>query len=257
MFGEMSRREGVLPQHLPLRQTRILSCQDMVSSINRVLRNLASENQKAMGQGSMYDKLGLLNGQGWHRPNPWYTPSVPTMGGLPHPSAYSPAASAQPPPHHHHHHHHHLMPEKKIVFSISVSPTSISRRYPPFLWLEISTTSIVASIWQFRAFRKNCNSVVSNNQRCVTVATLQALRRRRKSKTGNHPHLIRIFFFTSPSISPSSLLGIKRRGRRGRAGLISTSEFVPGPQRGFPTDRKSRLRVRTDQRSKGEGNLSA
>ncbi|RUS89885.1 hypothetical protein EGW08_002326 [Elysia chlorotica] len=85
-----------------------------VSSINRVLRNLASENQKAMGQGSMYDKLGLLNGQGWHRPNPWYSPSVPPMGGLPHPSAYSPAASAQPPPHHHHHHHHHhLMAEKK------------------------------------------------------------------------------------------------------------------------------------------------
>ncbi|GFR73496.1 paired box protein Pax-6 [Elysia marginata] len=92
---------------------RLQAGASLVSSINRVLRNLASENQKAMGQGSMYDKLGLLNGQGWHRPNPWYTPSVPGMGGLPHPSAYSPAASAQPPPHHHHHHHHHLMPEKK------------------------------------------------------------------------------------------------------------------------------------------------
>jgi len=47
-----------------------------VSSINRVLRNLATENQKVMGQGSMYDKLGLLNGQAWARPNPWY----PNMG---------------------------------------------------------------------------------------------------------------------------------------------------------------------------------
>ncbi|KAK7099146.1 paired box protein Pax-6-like [Littorina saxatilis] len=63
-----------------------------VSSINRVLRNLASENQKVMGQGSMYDKLGLLNGQGWPRHNPWYSPAVP-MSGLAHPSAY-------PPPHH-------------------------------------------------------------------------------------------------------------------------------------------------------------
>lgn len=43
-----------------------------VSSINRVLRNLATENQKVIGQGSMYDKLGLLNGQAWARPSPWY-----------------------------------------------------------------------------------------------------------------------------------------------------------------------------------------
>lgn len=47
-----------------------------MSSINRVLRNLATENQKVIGQGSMYDKLGLLNGQAWARPNPWY----PNMG---------------------------------------------------------------------------------------------------------------------------------------------------------------------------------
>ncbi|KAK0053491.1 paired box protein Pax-6, partial [Biomphalaria pfeifferi] len=74
-----------------------------VSSINRVLRNLASENQKVLGQGSMYDKLGLLNGQGWHRPNPWYSPTVSAMGGLAHPSAYSPSQAAT----------HHLMQEKK------------------------------------------------------------------------------------------------------------------------------------------------
>ncbi|KAL8566882.1 hypothetical protein ACOMHN_008739 [Nucella lapillus] len=64
-----------------------------VSSINRVLRNLAAENQKVMGQGSMYDKLGLLNGQGWPRHNPWYSPSV-SMSGLAHPSAYPPAQAS-------------------------------------------------------------------------------------------------------------------------------------------------------------------
>ncbi|CAH1785260.1 unnamed protein product [Owenia fusiformis] len=53
-----------------------------VSSINRVLRNLASENQKVLGQGSMYDKLGLLNGQVWPRPNPWYSTPQATMPGL-------------------------------------------------------------------------------------------------------------------------------------------------------------------------------
>lgn len=62
-----------------------------VSSINRVLRNLATENQKGiMGQGSMYDKLGLLNGQAWARPNPWYTPNV-GMPGIGAPSYHQPA----------------------------------------------------------------------------------------------------------------------------------------------------------------------
>ncbi|BFZ15535.1 hypothetical protein BsWGS_18574 [Bradybaena similaris] len=59
-----------------------------VSSINRVLRNLVSEKQKIMGQGFMYDKLGLLNGQGWARPNPWYAPAVGGIGGLAHPAGY-------------------------------------------------------------------------------------------------------------------------------------------------------------------------
>eukprot|EP00105_Crassostrea_gigas_P016061 XP_011433289.1 PREDICTED: paired box protein Pax-6 isoform X2 [Crassostrea gigas] len=58
-----------------------------VSSINRVLRNLASENQKVMGQGAMYDKLGLLNGQNWPRTNPWYATNM-GVPGLP-PSAYT------------------------------------------------------------------------------------------------------------------------------------------------------------------------
>nr|BAM74251.1 Pax-6 variant form1 [Idiosepius paradoxus] len=60
-----------------------------VSSINRVLRNLAGENQKVLGQGTtMYDKLGLLNGQAWPRPNPWYAPNA-SMAGLSAPSSYT------------------------------------------------------------------------------------------------------------------------------------------------------------------------
>ncbi|XP_064634856.1 paired box protein Pax-6-like isoform X3 [Lineus longissimus] len=67
-----------------------------VSSINRVLRNLASENQKQLGQSSMYDKLGLLNGQAWPRPNPWYAPNThPAMTGL---TAHHPQYPPQPQP---------------------------------------------------------------------------------------------------------------------------------------------------------------
>ncbi|XP_041366425.1 paired box protein Pax-6-like isoform X2 [Gigantopelta aegis] len=81
-----------------------------VSSINRVLRNLSSENQKVMGQGTMYDKLGLLNGQGWPRANPWYTPSPVMHGGLGGPSAYSVHQGSSP-----------MIPEKKNKYNDSSS----------------------------------------------------------------------------------------------------------------------------------------
>lgn len=53
-----------------------------VSSINRVLRNLAAETHKAQLGQAMYDKFGLLNGQGWPpRPGgPWYSPSSAMHG---------------------------------------------------------------------------------------------------------------------------------------------------------------------------------
>lgn len=72
-----------------------------VSSINRVLRNLASESQKnQLNQTSMYDKLGLLNGQAWPRANPWYTPNAGMPGlGVPQ-SGYAPPPTASPPVNH-------------------------------------------------------------------------------------------------------------------------------------------------------------
>ncbi|XP_013409632.1 paired box protein Pax-6 isoform X3 [Lingula anatina] len=63
-----------------------------VSSINRVLRNLASENQKQLTQNTMYDKLGLNNGLAWPRPNPWYAP----QHTLSQPSQYNPPPPPQP-----------------------------------------------------------------------------------------------------------------------------------------------------------------
>lgn len=71
-----------------------------VSSINRVLRNLATENQKQqfVQQNTMYDKFGLLNGQGWSRPShPWYAHNpVGLPGGNMYPQPA--VAHAVPPP---------------------------------------------------------------------------------------------------------------------------------------------------------------
>ena len=70
-----------------------------VSSINRVLRNLASETQKnPLGaQGVMYDKLGLLNGQAWPRHNPWYAPNAAAAAMTPG-LVNSPYSAPPPPP---------------------------------------------------------------------------------------------------------------------------------------------------------------
>ena len=83
---------------LPLVHPAPLSSQ--VSSINRVLRNLTSDTQKSpLCQSPIYDKFGLLNGQSWPRPSPWYTPGAPMHGiGMTTPYPSQPRSPTHPIP---------------------------------------------------------------------------------------------------------------------------------------------------------------
>nr|ARO85858.1 pax6 [Schizocardium californicum] len=53
-----------------------------VSSINRVLRNLAAEKNNGMGE-PVFDKLRLLNGQTWPRTGHWYPTAPPLQQTIP------------------------------------------------------------------------------------------------------------------------------------------------------------------------------
>ncbi|KAI0228049.1 Paired box protein Pax-6 [Lamellibrachia satsuma] len=106
---ENSIRMVATPGNISRGDLRECAGEKDVSSINRVLRNLTSDTQKSpLCQSPIYDKFGLLNGQSWPRPSPWYTPGAPMHGiGMTTPYPSQPRTPTHP------------IPEKKEITNCS------------------------------------------------------------------------------------------------------------------------------------------
>ena len=152
-----------------------------VSSINRVLRNLATETQKnPLGaQGMMYDKLGLLNGQAWPRHNPWYAPNAAVPGLMNSP--YTPPSN--PPP-----------------------PKKEGKHHPPHLHIDLRMSLSLEKLRINKNHRYNCTSfTLSRSTRSTSFENGRLVRS--KNKTSNNGKLIK--HSTSPPLCTLWLLYIK------------------------------------------------